>query len=120
MRDFMAIAKAVAEENRARVLMFLRDGELCVCQIIELLRLTPSTVSKHLAVLYAAGLVESRKDGRWIYFRLAGRNGSTQAPAAVRWVLKSLNDDPQVREDLKRAKAVRKMDIKGLCRHYGK
>jgi ArsR family transcriptional regulator, arsenate/arsenite/antimonite-responsive transcriptional repressor len=73
MKEFMAVAKALADENRTRVLMFLRDGELCVCRIVEMLALAPSTVSKHLNVLYQAGLVESRKEGRWIYYRLPER-----------------------------------------------
>jgi ArsR family transcriptional regulator, arsenate/arsenite/antimonite-responsive transcriptional repressor len=45
---------------------------LCLSQIIELLGLAPSTVSKHMAILHQAGLAETRKDGRWIYYRLAG------------------------------------------------
>ena len=68
MRDFMAIVKALADENRVRALMALRERELCVCEIIELLGLAPSTVSKHLSILYQAGLLESRKDGRWVYY----------------------------------------------------
>jgi AhpD family alkylhydroperoxidase len=50
--------------------MALWDGELCVCQMIELLGLAPSTVSKHISILRPAELLESRKDGRWIYYRL--------------------------------------------------
>ena len=73
MKEFMGVAKALADDNRTRALMCLRDGELCVCQIIELLQLAPSTVSKHLDILHRAGLIESRKEGRWIYYRLAGR-----------------------------------------------
>ena len=82
MREFMAAAKALADENRVRVLLFLRDGkELCLCQIVEMLGLAPSTVSKHMAVLYQAGLVESRKEGRWIYYRLPASGASPSAAA---------------------------------------
>ena len=118
MREFMAIAKALAEENRSRVLMLLREGELCVCQIIELLGLTPSTVSKHLSILHGAGLIESRKDGRWIYYRLPGRDGSACARAAVRWVTGSLENARRVLKDANRGKVVRKMDAKRFCRNY--
>jgi DNA-binding transcriptional ArsR family regulator len=52
MKDVLAIAKALADENRTRVLMFLRAGELCVCQIMEMMGLAPSTVSKHLNILH--------------------------------------------------------------------
>lgn len=71
MRDTLDVLKALADESRLRVLFALRSGELCVCQLIALLELAPSTVSKHLSILRSARLVESRKDGRWMHYRLA-------------------------------------------------
>ena len=61
MREFMTITKALADDKRVRTLLALRKDELCVCQITALLGLAVSTVSKHLSILYQAGLVESRK-----------------------------------------------------------
>ena len=72
MLDFMAIAKALADENRVRLLLALQKQELCVCQLIELIGLAPSTVSKHMSILRQARLVEARKEGRWVYYRPAG------------------------------------------------
>ena len=118
MKEFMSVAKALADENRVRVLMFLRDGELCVCQIVEMLGLAPSTVSKHMAVLHQAGLVESRKEGRWRYYRLAGRSAPACVREALRWVQTCLAKDPQAAEDGKRLKAVRKADLADLCTCY--
>ncbi len=54
MWDFMSITKALADENRVRMLLALQKQELCVCQIIELVKLAPSTVSKHMSILRAA------------------------------------------------------------------
>ena len=54
MRDFMAITKALADENRVRILLALRQGESCVCQIVELLGLATSTISKHMSILKQA------------------------------------------------------------------
>ena len=85
MREFMSITKALADENRVRMLLALRDGELCVCQITELFGLAPSTISKHLSILYQAGLVESRKEGRWIYYSPAGQ-GSPAGRARGDWL----------------------------------
>ena len=79
MREFMNITGALGDETRVRTLLALRKGELCVCQITELFGLAPSTVSKHLSILYQAGLVEARKEGRWMYYRLPGK----EAPASV-------------------------------------
>jgi len=56
MRTIINIAKAFSDENRVRALMMLCNGELCVCQLIEMLGLAPSTVSKHMTILYQAGL----------------------------------------------------------------
>ncbi len=118
MREFLTIAKALSDENRVRTLMFLRDGELCVCQLIEMLGLAPSTVSKHMALLHGAGLVEARKEGRWMFYRLPGKTASTGASAALKWVQKSLAGDGQVQEDATRLKTVKTTPVKELCRHY--
>src|SRR3972149_9935915 len=80
MRDFMAVTKALADENRVRLLLALRKRELCLCQLIELVQLAPSTVSKHMSILKEAGLVDCRKEGRWMYYRLPG----SDAAAVVR------------------------------------
>ena len=79
MRDLMAVIKALADENRVRILMALGPKELCVCQIVELLGLAPSTVSKHMAILKQARLVDSRKEGRWMFYRLAEEDASIEA-----------------------------------------
>ena len=118
MRNFMAVTKAISDENRTRLLMFLDGGELCVCQLIELLGLAPSTVSKHMAILYQAGLVESRKEGRWVHYRLPGKEAAPCVRAAIRWVEECLARDPQTAGDLKRLKAVRKQDLSDLCVPY--
>ena len=99
MRNLLAITKALSDENRVRALMALAGGELCVCQIIELLALAPSTVSKHMAVLHQAGLVQTRKDGRWVYYRLAGREASPGVQGALRWVQRTLASEPRVAAD---------------------
>jgi DNA-binding transcriptional ArsR family regulator len=116
MREFMNITKALADDKRARALLALRGGELCVCQITELFGLAPSTVSRHLSILYQAGLVESRKKGRWIYYQLPGKNAPLLARAAVEWVEKALTDTPQVLEDSQRLKKILKQDPVELCK----
>lgn len=116
MREFMNITKALADENRVRMLLALRGGELCVCQITELFGLAPSTISKHLSILYQAGLTESRKEGRWIYYRLPGKGAAKAVQGAIDWVAKSVNGDPRVGEDARRLKKIIAMDPVELCR----
>jgi len=118
MNELVGAAKALSDDNRVRVLMLLADGELCVCQIIEMLRLAPSTISEHMAVLHRAGLVEARKDGRWIYYRLADADTAGMVGVALRWVRDSLENDRQVRSDARRLCAVKRTPVKDLCRCY--
>ena len=89
MRNLMKITKALSDENRIRVLLALRGGELCACQITELFGLAASTMSKHLSILYQAGLVDSRKDGRWIYFRLPDGKAPSTIKKAIDWISKA-------------------------------
>jgi DNA-binding transcriptional ArsR family regulator len=116
MRELLAVTKALADANRVRMLLSLRGRELCVCQIIELFKLAPSTVSKHMWILSQARLVERRKEGRWMYYRQAGRDAPVAARAALRWVQQALTEDPQTQRDAKRLEAILKIDPEVLCR----
>ena len=118
MQQFLSIAKAIGDESRVRALLALRDGELCLCQIIDLLRLAPATVSKHMELLYQAGLVERRKNGRWHYFRLANHQATPMVRRAIKWVLESLQDEPIVNGDSKKLCCVRRKDLKELSACY--
>lgn len=118
MQQFIAITKALADEGRVRVVMALANGELCLCQIIEVLGLSPSTVSKHMSILQQAGLVKRRKDGRWHYYRLAGRGASPVVRQAIRWTLKSLENEKVVVTDAKTLCCVREKDRKELAACY--
>jgi DNA-binding transcriptional ArsR family regulator len=117
MREFMAITKALADENRTRMLLFLRGGEMCVCQVVEMLGLAPSTVSKHLDILHQAGLIESRKVGRWVYYRLPDKP-SPAAAKAIEWLDSSLSREPRIVADARHRKVVLKMDKEQLCCRY--
>jgi ArsR family transcriptional regulator len=67
------VLKALADPTRIRILGLLATGEICVCHIHESLRLSQPLVSRHLAYLRRAGLVEARKDGFWVHYRIAPR-----------------------------------------------
>ena len=116
MKDFLNITKALADENRLRMLMALQGGELCVCQIAELTGLALSTVSKHLSMLYQAGLLNARKEGRWMYYSLPGKGAPTAAREAVAWVRRSLEENERIAEDAKQLKKVMEMDLSEICK----
>lgn len=119
MNSFLHITKALSDKNRVRVLLMLKGRELCVCQIIEVLGLAPSTVSKHLSILLNAGLIASTKNGRWVYYALPARPEKSIA-RAISWAHESLADDPAALADRKKLNAVKKMSLVSLCSRYKK
>ncbi len=116
MRDLMKMTKALADENRIRALLALRGGELCACQITELFGLAPSTMSKHMSILYHAGLVDSRKEGRWIYFRLPDGKASATVKKAIDWIAKAAQDQARIQEDAEALKKIMKQDPSEICK----
>ena len=112
----MAITKALSDPNRVRILLSLRRGELCVCQITELLDLATSTISKHLSILNQAGLILSRKTERWVYYRLPDKAASVAVREALDWVLKSLGKTEEAIADAAKLKKILKIDPVELCR----
>lgn len=120
MQQLMSIIRALDNESRLRILLSLRDGELCLCQVIEFLQLAPSTVSKHVELLRQAGLIEMRKDGRWHYYRLARRGASPAVRNAIRWISTSLRDEQVILADAKRIGHVRKITPEELTACYSR
>lgn len=64
------IFKALGDENRLRILVALRDGEMCACDLLEDLSITQPTLSHHMRQLCDAGLVTGRKNGKWVYYSI--------------------------------------------------
>jgi len=110
------IAKSLSDANRVRALMAARQGDLCACQIIELLGLAPSTVSKHMGILKEAGLIESRKEGKWVYYRLSVTGKKTIIQTATAWVFMTLDKDRIIKDDEKRLKNILEVTPLELCR----
>jgi DNA-binding transcriptional ArsR family regulator len=115
MRDLIGVTKALADENRVRILAALTNGELCVCQVVELIQLAPSTVSKHLLVLKQARLIDSRKAGRWIHYRLADIDVPPVVSGAIEWIRESLSGDEKAAQDGRRLKGILKIEPVALC-----
>lgn len=113
MEGTLNIAKALADGNRMRVVAALMEHEeLCVCQITELLRIAAATVSRHMTVLQNARLVQSRKEGRWVFYRLI-----TPFPGLLKqWLEESLARSPEIRTDRKNLQHILASDPDDLCR----
>ncbi len=107
MKKILTITKALGDENRLRALIMLQNGELCVCRIIEMLQLAPSTVSKHMSILKQAGLVETRRAGKWTYCRLADVVDGSPETEIIAWLLRQLGNDRKIIADAARLAEIR-------------
>ena len=71
MKTSAKIFKALADETRLRIVALLAEGELCVCDLMAVLSLPQSTVSRHLSYLKNSGWVKDRRQGQWMHYPLA-------------------------------------------------
>jgi arsenate reductase/ArsR family transcriptional regulator len=115
VREFELALKAVGDPTRTRILKLLEAGGLCVCQVQAVLGLAPSTVSKHLTILKLAGLVEDRRDGKWIEYRLPDESRNPHARPVLGLLHGPLDRDPAVLADRKRLREIKAIPMTELC-----
>jgi ArsR family transcriptional regulator, arsenate/arsenite/antimonite-responsive transcriptional repressor len=108
LRRYEAVMKAVADPTRVRILKMLERGELCVCQIIAVLALSPSTISKHLFLLKSAGLVNDRKEKKWVHYSLDRGSDDPYVAGMLRELSSWLDRDPVIAADRARLADARK------------
>mgnify|MGYP005844280145 CR=1 FL=1 len=103
--------KALAHAGRVRIAAMLRRGELCVCQMTAVLNLAPSTVSAHLAELRRAGLVQERKEGRWVFYAL-----TPEGRFLLNTLANEVDSDPVAATDAVLVARLRTIGPEELCR----
>lgn len=115
MRNTLSLFKALSDQNRLRVVAaLLSTHELCACHIKELLKITGATVSRHLALLINIGLVDSRKKGRRVYYRL--RKDQPDFKALILWLEQTIGNAVVVRADLAMLDDIGSCDMIERCR----
>ncbi|MCK5198138.1 MAG: winged helix-turn-helix transcriptional regulator [Spirochaetales bacterium] len=87
--------KAMGDENRFRILMLLLRRPLCVCELLEVLDIKGGTLSAHLKVLKNAGLINQKKDGRWIVYSIS----SEKNKVFLNEIEKGLEDNKRIQND---------------------
>ncbi len=92
---------SLADRTRLRLFNLLRDGELCVCYLVEVLKMTQPKISRHLGYLRRSGVVKARKQGKWIHYRLVRPYNPGIARMADA-LTACLDDDPEMRLDRER------------------
>jgi ArsR family transcriptional regulator, arsenate/arsenite/antimonite-responsive transcriptional repressor len=115
MKDFTKVMKALRDPNRVKIVKMLQHGELCVCEIQAALGVSQPTVSKHVKILEAAGLVSSRKDGLWVHYSLHDGSASPYAATMLGSLKHWLEGTPAITEIVKRLPAIRRENLCKTC-----
>ena len=69
-KQIAELFKALSDENRIKILQLLHSGEKCACVLLDNLHITQPTLSHHMKILCDAGIVQGRKDGKWVYYSI--------------------------------------------------
>ena len=104
MRDVVSFYSALSDKTRLRLLSLMTRGEICVCHLQGALQTNQPKISRHLAHLRKAGLVEGRRDGRWTHYRLKKLEGALGK--ILSQTLDRLKFEPQIKKDFLRLKQV--------------
>jgi ArsR family transcriptional regulator len=111
--ELVAIAKVLGDPTRVRIVAALRNGELCVCELVDALGISQSSLSSHLQICRQTGVVTTRKESRWIYYSLSTRYG--QLIERIFSDLQTVGRDEQLRQDARRLKKRLQMREGGRC-----
>ncbi len=114
MDKILNAAKSLADRNRLRIVAALLDWEeMCACQITELLKVSGATASRHLSLLVQSDIVASRKEGRWVYYRLKKGN---EYRSLLGWVKRGLVASDTANADRQILKKIMKLNPEEICR----
>jgi ArsR family transcriptional regulator, arsenate/arsenite/antimonite-responsive transcriptional repressor len=116
MREFLKVLDALRNPLRLRLLRLLRGRELCVCELVDSVRIPQYAVSRHLRSLRTLGLVAARRDGRWMHYRLGDEATDGETAAELLAVLcRHLEDERMLRQDDLRLRRRLAMGRTGRC-----
>ena len=99
--DLVKLFAALADPTRLRLLNLMDGREVCVCYFVEILKQGQPKISRHLAYLRRAGIVEARREGKWMHYRIE-RPDDTRAASILDATLKSFETNPDMQADLAR------------------
>jgi ArsR family transcriptional regulator, arsenate/arsenite/antimonite-responsive transcriptional repressor len=111
VKTAVKLFKALSDESRLRILKMLESRPLCVCEIQYVLKGSQPNVSHHLKTLSEAGLLDSKKDGLWISYRIVDKPQSPLHASALAFVRKSLAMDKTVKKDRDTVKGVNRLEL---------
>ena len=89
-RQMAYVFKALGDENRIQILKLLHNGEKCACKLLDALNISQPTLSHHMKILCDAGIVNGRKDGKWMHYSICSES-SAELSAMLRQLLTAAN-----------------------------
>ncbi len=99
--------KAIADKTRLRIIVLLFNRSLCVCEIMDVLEMTQSRISRHLGILKQARLIEEERKGKWVIYKVADKEH-----AVISYIHQKVRDNPEYRIDMQKIEDTLK---KKLC-----
>ncbi|MHB8791606.1 MAG: ArsR/SmtB family transcription factor [Desulfobulbaceae bacterium] len=115
LKTYLKVMKALADGNRVRIIKMLQVREMCVCELRAALDLAQPSVSKHLRILEEAGLVEGRKEGPWVNYRLPDATDSIYASQMHVILRQWLNDDREIKDLMREAASIDRCELTSRC-----
>lgn len=104
MTELVQFFSALADPTRLRLLRLMKDGEICVCFLQDVIQTNQPKISRHLAYLRKAGLVEFRRDGKWIHYSLKKQQGEKQK--ILSYAMAHIKKQPQIAKDVNRLQKI--------------
>jgi ArsR family transcriptional regulator len=109
MIDLVKAVKALSDETRLRMVNLLHQKECCVCEVMQVLKISQSRASRNLNLLRDAGFLSVRKDGLWSYYSIVRRSPKDPISLLLDAVVRGLKADPTGLKDLKNLKKARRL-----------
>jgi ArsR family transcriptional regulator len=110
MNATVNLLKILSDENRLRILFMLREKNLCACEMLDLLSISGATLSSHLKICTLSGIVDRKKDGRWIEYSLVDE----KARRFLDFIEANTDDKSSIRDDRKKIKSLNKREL--ICK----
>lgn len=112
MKEILKVFKALSDATRLRIVLLLAERDLCVCELVYILKMEQSRISHQLRILRDADLVEDVRDGRWIIYRIPNAMRGTLKPLIERFAREKLDESKDVLRDLDRLDICLREDIR--------
>ena len=104
MRELTKTLKVLSDESRLRVLNLIQERECCVCEVMQVMSISQSKASRICSALYDAGLLNLRRDGRWVHYSIANDPSKEYVADIISGIKKCLAENPDAAKDIDRLK----------------